>query len=94
MKSKVQSKKFILVLISSAIFVWSKNSNALTWGQIFSGAGTVSNSWNKEEQRQLERKRIELEVEKMNREAEIQKLEYQMKMQQLQKPQSKTNTND
>lgn len=88
-KYKMLFKRFLVVLISNGILLISTNSNALTWGQIFSGAGEVGSSWNKEEQRQLEKRRLELEVQRMNREAEIQKLEYQKKMQRLQQNESK-----
>jgi hypothetical protein len=82
----VQFKKFILVIISSSILLASLNANSLSWGQIISGAGTVGKSWNDEEQKHLNNRRLQLEVERMNREAEIQKLEYQKRMQQLQQP--------
>lgn len=87
---KVRMLSFSLALICSI------NSNAESFGRIISGAGVVGKAWNEEEQRRLEKRRLELEVEKMNREAEVQRLEHQRRLQQLQPldSENKVNSNE
>lgn len=92
---KTKMTKIKLLCFSLAI-ISSINSQAESFGRIISGAGVVGKAWNEEEQRQLEKRRLELEVEKMNREAEVQRLEHQRRLQQLQPldSENKVNSNE
>lgn len=89
-KTKMTKIKFLCFSVG---IISSISLQAESIDRTLSGAGVVVKAWREEEQRQLEQRRLELEVEKMNREAEIQKLEYQRKLQQLQQPNSRDGTN-
>ena len=67
----------LLMLISMQV------ATALTFGQLMSGAGAVSNGMQQAENQALQNRLLELQVQEANRLAIIQQLEYQRRMQEL-----------